>query len=80
MDKITLKEMTDYANDVRYYYKREYSFSGDEKVEMDMKMRELKCILYNDWCKRFESLNLAKFALRLYLQIKMNGVEMMLFS
>lgn len=70
MDKITLKEMTDYAKDVRHYYKHEYSFSGDEKVEMDMKMRELKCILYNDWCKRFESLNLAKFALKAILADK----------
>ena len=70
MDKITLKEMTDYAKDVRYYCKHEYSFSDDEKAEMDMKMCELKCILYNDWCKRFESLNLAKFALKAILADK----------
>ena len=70
MDKITLKEMIDYANDVRYYYKHEYSFSNEEKAEMNTKMCELKCILYNDWCKRFESLNLAKFTLKAILADK----------
>lgn len=69
MDKITLKEMIDYANDVIELTNKVYSVKNTDVVNTE-KASELKCILYNDWCKRFESLNLAKFALKAILADK----------
>lgn len=70
MDKISLEEMIEHANVVRYYYKHEYGFSSDEAAEMTTKIRELKSKLYDDWCGRFESLALAKFTLKAVLADK----------
>ena len=68
MDKITLKEMTDYAKDVIKFSETKRETANTEEYEA--RMSELKCILYNDWCKRFESLNLAKFTLKAILADK----------
>lgn len=64
MDKISLEEMIKCSKEVVYYYRNEYSLSNDEKAEMATKMRELKAKLYDDWCKRFDTIELAKFCLR----------------
>ena len=70
MDKISLEEMIKCSKEVVYYYRNEYSLSNDEKAEMATKMRELKAKLYDDWCKRFDSVELAKFCLRAILADK----------
>ena len=64
MDKMSLEEMIEYSKEVVYYYRNEYSLSNEEKITMATKMRELKSKLYDDWCKRFDSVELAKFCLR----------------
>lgn len=69
MDKLTLKEITDYAKDVIELTNKVYTVKGIDTINTE-KASELKCILYNDWCKRFESLNLAKFALKAILADK----------
>lgn len=68
MDKITLKEMTDYTKDVIKFSETKRETANTKEYEA--RMSELKCILYNDWCKRFESLNLAKFTLKAILADK----------
>ena len=70
MDKISLEEMIECSKEVVYYYRNEYSLSNDEKITMVTKMRELKSKLYDDWCKRFDSIELAKFCLRAVLADK----------
>lgn len=70
MDKITLEEMIEYSKEVVYYYRNKYNLSNDEKDTMVTRTRELKSKLYNDWCKRFDSIELAKFCLRAILADK----------
>lgn len=62
--KLSLEEMIGYSKEVVYYYRNEYNLSKEEKTEMATKMRELKAKLYDDWCKRFDTTELAKFCLR----------------
>ena len=62
--KLSLEEMVEYSKEVVYYYRNEYNLSKEEKTEMATKMRELKAKLYDDWCKRFDTIELAKFCLR----------------
>jgi hypothetical protein len=68
--KLSLEEMIEYSKEVVYYYRNEYNLSNEEKTEMATKMRELKSKLYDDWCKRFDSVELAKFCLRAILADK----------
>lgn len=68
--KISLEEIIEYSKEVVYYYRNEYSLSNDEKNTMVTKMRELKSKLYDDWCSRFDSIELAKFCLRAVLADK----------
>lgn len=70
MDKISLEEMIKYSKEVVYYYRNKYNLSDDEKDTMVTRTRELKSKLYNDWCKRFDSIELAKFCLRAILADK----------
>lgn len=70
MDRITLEEMIEYSKEVVYYYRNKYNLSNDEKDTMVTRTRELKSKLYNDWCKRFDSIELAKFCLRAILADK----------
>ena len=70
MDKISLEEMIEYSKEVVYYYRNKYNLSNDEKDTMVTRTRELKSKLYNDWCKRFDSIELAKFCLRAILADK----------
>lgn len=70
MDKITLEEMIEYSKEVVYYYRNRYNLSDDEKNTMATRTRELKSKLYDDWCKRFDSVELAKFCLRAILADK----------
>ena len=70
MDKISLEEMIEYGKEVVYYYKNRYNLSSDEKNTMATRTRELKSKLYDDWCKRFDSIELAKFCLRAILADK----------
>lgn len=70
MDKISLEEMIKCSKEVVYYYRNKYNLSNDEKDTMVTRTRELKSKLYNDWCKRFDSIELAKFCLRAILADK----------
>nr|DAN71896.1 MAG TPA: hypothetical protein [Caudoviricetes sp.] len=70
MDKITLEEMIEYSKEVVYYYRNKYNLSNDEKDTMVTRTREIKSKLYDDWCKRFDSVELAKFCLRAILADK----------
>lgn len=70
MDKITLEEMIEYSKEVVYYYRNKYNLSDDEKNAMATRTREIKSKLYDDWCKRFDSVELAKFCLRAILADK----------
>ena len=70
MDKISLEEMIEYSKEVVYYYRNKYNLSNDEKDTMVTRTCELKSKLYNDWCKRFDSIELAKFCLRAILADK----------
>lgn len=70
MDKITLEEMIEYSKEVVYYYRNKYNLSDDEKNTMATRTREIKSKLYDDWCKRFDSVELAKFSLRAVLADK----------
>lgn len=70
MDKISLEEMIEYSKEVVYYYRNKYNLSNDEKDTMVTRTRELKSKLYDDWCKRFDSVELAKFCLRAILADK----------
>lgn len=70
MDKISLEEMIEYSKEIVYYYRNKYNLSSDEKDIMVTRTRELKSKLYDDWCKRFDSAELAKFCLRAILADK----------
>ena len=70
MDKISLEEMIEYSKEVVYYYRNKYNLSSDEKDTMVARTREIKSKLYDDWCKRFDSVELAKFCLRAILADK----------
>ena len=70
MDKISLEEMIEYSKEVVYYYRNKYNLSDDEKNTMITRTREIKSKLYDDWCKRFDSVELAKFCLRAVLADK----------
>lgn len=70
MDKISLEEMIEYSKEVVYYYRNKYNLSDDEKNTMATRTREIKSKLYDDWCKRFDSVELAKFSLRAVLADK----------
>lgn len=70
MDKISLEEMIEYSKEVVYYYRNKYNLSDDEKNIMATRTREIKSKLYDDWCKRFDSVELAKFCLRAILADK----------
>ena len=70
MDKITLEEMIKYSKEIVYYYRNKYNLSSDEKDTMITRTREIKSKLYDDWCKRFDSVELAKFSLRAVLADK----------
>lgn len=70
MDKISLEEMIEYSKEVVYYYRNKYNLSNDEKDTMATRTREIKSKLYDDWCKRFDSVELAKFCLRAILADK----------
>lgn len=70
MGKITLEEMMEYSKEVVYYYRNKYNLSDDEKNTMATRTREIKSKLYDDWCKRFDSVELAKFCLRAILADK----------
>ena len=68
--KLSLEEMIEYSKEVVYYYRNKYNLSDDEKVAMATRTREIKSKLYDDWCKRFDSVELAKFCLRAILADK----------
>lgn len=68
--KLSLEEMMEYSKEVVYYYRNKYNLSDDEKNTMATRTRELKGKLYDDWCKRFDSVELAKFCLRAILADK----------
>ena len=70
MDKISLEEMIKCSKEVVYYYRNKYNLSDDEKNTMATSTREIKSKLYDDWCKRFDSVELAKFCLRAILADK----------
>ena len=70
MYKISLEEMIEYSKEVVYYYRNKYNLSDDEKNIMATRTREIKSKLYDDWCKRFDSVELAKFCLRAILADK----------
>lgn len=70
MDKISLEEIIEYSKEIVYYYRNKYNLSSDEKDIMVTRTRELKSKLYDDWCKRFDSVELAKFCLRAILADK----------
>ena len=70
MDKISLEEMIEYSKEIVYYYRNKYNLSSDEKDTMATRTREIKSKLYDDWCKRFDSIELAKFCLRAVLADK----------
>lgn len=70
MDKITLEEMIEYSKEIVYYYRNKYNLSNNEKDTMATRTREIKSKLYDDWCKRFDSVELAKFCLRAVLADK----------
>lgn len=70
MDKISLEEMIEYSKEVVHYYRNKYNLSDDEKNTMATRTREIKSKLYDDWCKRFDSVELAKFCLRAILADK----------
>ena len=63
MDKITLEEMVEYAKEIIKLSSKVRSVKDKDNID-NIRSAEIKSILYNDWCKRFESLNLAKFALQ----------------
>lgn len=69
MDKITLKEMVDYAKEIVKLCNTVETVKSDEEIEL-RKKSELKMILFSDWCKRFESKELAKFALNAIISDK----------
>lgn len=68
--KLSLEEMIEYSKEVVYYYRNKYNLSDDEKNTMITRTREIKSKLYDDWCKRFDSVELAKFCLRAVLADK----------
>jgi hypothetical protein len=68
--KLSLEEMIEYSKEIVYYYRNKYNLSSDEKDTMVTRTRELKSKLYDDWCKRFDSIELAKFCLRAVLADK----------
>lgn len=68
--KLSLEEMMEYSKEVVYYYRNKYNLSDDEKNTMVARTREIKSKLYDDWCKRFDSVELAKFCLRAILADK----------
>lgn len=68
--KLSLEEMIEYSKEVVYYYRNKYNLSNDEKDTMVTRTREIKSKLYDDWCKRFDSVELAKFCLRAILADK----------
>ena len=68
--KLSLEEVEKYAEEVVYYYRNKYNLSDDEKNTMATRTREIKSKLYDDWCKRFDIVELAKFCLRAILADK----------
>lgn len=68
--KLSLEEMIEYSKEIVYYYRNKYNLSSDEKDTMITRTREIKSKLYDDWCKRFDSVELAKFCLRAILADK----------
>ena len=63
MDKLTLEEMKEYAKEIIKLSGKVRTIKDKDNIDNIMSA-EIKSILYNDWCKRFESLELAKFSLQ----------------
>ena len=63
MDKITLEEMKEYAKEIIKLSSKVSTVRNKDEVDASRAV-EIKSILYNDWCNRFESLELAKFSLQ----------------
>ena len=61
--KLTLNEMINYAKEIIRLSNEVRTVRSEDDVDTG-KAAEIKFILYNDWCGRFESLELAKYTLK----------------
>lgn len=63
MDKISLEEMIKYAEEVIGLADSVCTVKNENEVDCK-RASEIKRVIYDDWCSRFESLALAKYTLR----------------
>ena len=61
--KLSLNEMIKFAKEVISLSNKARTVRNKDEVD-NSKAAEIKFILYNDWCDRFESVELAKYTLR----------------
>lgn len=61
--KISLNEMVEYGKEVISLSNKVKTARNKDEVD-NSRAIEIKSILYNDWCSRFESLELAKYTFK----------------